>query len=266
MKKFLPLVLVVIVIAGGAYFFSQKSKPASSENSAQKEAVAEMLSDCKYDKDFCAYMAAQAKVMEKGVVVTTSSDIKNFGKSTSEMRMDGAGNVEMNSYKDGKLESSMVVFENVTYIKNQDGSWYAMNTGTNEETETSEAPVNELKDTYEDLSMQIKKVGTEACGNLTCDKYEVISGEKEQNGNFYMWIDNKEHLARKMQTNFENVVSTMEYKYETVKVNKPSPIKEMPTAPSMPTSATEGNDGAASGMPSHEEIEKMMQQYGADGE
>ncbi len=279
MKKKLPLILIIItliaVTAAGAYFFSQKGKPKLTETKEQNAAVKEMLANCKYDKDFCSYMAAQAKAMETGVIISTSTNIKNYGLSTSEMKLDKAGNMEINSYKDGKVESSMVVFDKVTYLKNLDGSWYAMNTDLQQETSaSSNEAISEIKNTYNDQNqnMQIKKVATEPCGSLTCDKYEVIDVQIDQKSTMYTWVDTKEHLARKIETAFNDVVSTMEYKYEPVNVSKPSPIKELPlvnTQNNNPAAAA-GDAGVgvdpAGQIPSQEELDKMMKEYSLDGE
>jgi hypothetical protein len=271
MQKKLPIILIIVAvfaIAGGAYFSSQKKQSEMAGNNEQKAAVQEILSDCKYDKDFCAYMAAQAKSMSSGVIITTSSEVKNFGLSTSEMKIDGSENMEINSYKDGKLESSMIVFEKITYIKDTDGSWYSLNTPNPQDNEYNQGTMEEIKNTYseENLDMQVKKVATEACGNLICDKYEIINVIGEQSSTMYTWIDTKEHLARKMEFTFEGGSSTMEYKYESVKIVKPSPIKKMPslgTGVGAPGSVS-GSDGEK--MPSQEELEQMMKDYSLDGQ
>lgn len=272
MQKKLPLILIVVAVialAGGAYFFNQKKQPGMVENKEQKAAVQEMLANCKYDKDFCTYMAAQAKSMAGGVTITTTSQVEKFGTSTSEMKIDGSENMEINSYKDGKLESSMIVFEKVSYIKDTDGSWYSLNTPNPQDSESNQGTIEEIKNTYseENLDMQVKKVGSEACGNLTCDKYEMINVVGEQSSTTYAWIDTKEHLARKMEFAFEGGSSTMEYKYESVKISKPSPIKEMPafgagTGAPGSVSGSEGNEK----MPSQEELEQMMKDYSLDGQ
>jgi hypothetical protein len=280
MKKKLPLILIIffliVAVAAGAYFFSQKDKPKLTKTKEQKAAVKEMLANCKYDKDFCDYMAAQAKAMETGVIISTSTNIKNYGLSTSEMKLDKAGNMEISSYRDGKIESTMIIFDKITYFKNLDGSWYAMNVGNEQNTSSaSSEAINEIKNTYSDenQNMQIKKVATEPCGSLTCDKYEIIgTQEGDQKSTIYTWVDTKEHLARKTETTFNNVISTMEYKYESVNVSKPSPIKELPlvgTQNNNPAAAAEdagvGVDPAGQ-IPSQEEIDKMMKEYSLDGQ
>jgi hypothetical protein len=271
-KKIIGLLLAVLLLGMIAFFYIRSQKPASE----QQAAVKEMLAECKYDADFCRYMAAQAKMMETGVVITSTSQIEGV-KATSEMRMDKKGNFSSDNYMGGELQASMVVFEDVTYMKDlRDGAWYTF-TSTNPDQDTQEE--FDIKNTYEyDENMTITKVGQEACGELTCDKYEIVQvlpsveaqAEKmpADEGKYYLYIDTKEHLARKIEMTFAAGSSVMEYRYEAVNIAKPSPIKEMPTF-TMPA-ADEGADadgdaGAAGEMPSQEEIEQMMREYGLDG-
>jgi len=262
MKKFLPLILIIIVVAVGAYFFIQKDRSKVAEKVVEKTAVLETLADCKYDKDVCAYFVAQAKAMEKGVVISTTADLENYGKSTSEMKINGK-DMEVNSYKDGSLESSMIAFGGVTYFKDlRDNSWYTVGDAEGNFSDPKESLV-EAQATYneDNLNMQIKKIGSEACGSLICDKYEMIDIVSEDGGTSYVWIDIKEHLARKMEFSFKGGSNVMEYKYETVQINKPSPIKEMPRF-----DAPDSSDGTNSTAPSQEELKKMMEEYSLDGE
>lgn len=264
MKKKLPLILLLtLILAGGVYYFlSQKKQPSVVEKAAEKAVVTEILADCKYDKDVCAYFVAQAKAMEKGVIIKTVANLGQYGTSTSEMKMLGS-DMEVNSYKDGQLESSMISFGGVTYFKDlKDNAWYSVGDADGNFSDPKESLV-EIQATYneDNLDMQINKIGSEACGNLTCDKYEIIDTMGEDGSKSYVWIDTKEHLARKMEFSFEGGSNVMEYKYETVQISKPSPIKEMPMFDAPDGSAVEGGK-----MPSQAELEQMMKDYGVDGE
>lgn len=234
MTKKLPVILLLVVaIIISVYFFMQKSKTQVADKvedkTEEKVAVTEMLADCKYDKDVCAYFVAQAKAMEKGVVINTVANLGEYGASTSEMKISGS-DIEVNSYKDGQLESSMISFGGVTYFKDvSDNAWYQVGDAEGNFSDPKESLV-EIQATYneDNLDMQIKKIGNEACGSLTCDKYEIIDVVSEDGSTSYVWIDTKEHLARRMEFSFEGGSNVMEYKYEVVQISKPSPIKEMP--------------------------------------
>lgn len=264
MKKKLPfLLLLVIIVGAGVYFFSSKSQPQIAQTAEDKTAVKEMLANCKYDKEICSYFVAQAQAMEKGVVINTTAKMGSYGETTSEMRING-DDMEVNSYQNGKLESSMISFGGATYFKDmRDSSWYSVGDAEGNFSDPKES-LTEVQATYneDDQNMQIKKVGTEACGDLTCDKYEMTDITGEDGGSSYVWIDTKEHLARKMEFSFAGGSSVMEYKYEAVQIAKPSPIKEMPMF-----DAPDGSEAGATGsMPSQEELEKMMQDYAVDAE
>lgn len=264
MKKKLPLILVLVVLvsAGVYYFFIKNNGTLVSGTPEEKATVKEMLANCKYDQEVCNYFVAQAKAMENGVIINTVSTLDEHGASISEMKMQG-NNIEVNSYKDDQLESSMVSFEGVTYFKDmRDNSWYSVGNAEGNFGDPKEN-LAEIQATYdeEDQSMQIAKVGSEACGNLTCNKYKIVTGVGEDESASYVWIDTKEHLARKMEFSFEGGSNVMEYKYEAVQINKPSPIKEMPMF-----DVLDDNEVNNSEVPSQEELQQMMKDYGLDGE
>jgi hypothetical protein len=264
-KKIIGVLLLVLLVAMGAFYYQKSTAPVSE----QQAAIQEMIAECKYDADFCRYMAAQAAAMEQGMVITSSSQIEGV-VATSEMRMDKDGNLSSDTYMGGKLQSSMVVFEDATYMKDaQDGSWYMISSADPEQPTPAEFDV-ESNFEYDDEGMTITKIGQEACGELTCDKYEIVQvlpadeAAAEMENKHYLFIDTKEHLARKIEMIFAEGSSVMEYRYEAVTISKPSPIKEMPnfTMPAADEGAAFDTDGE---MPSEEEIEQMMLQYGLDG-
>jgi hypothetical protein len=262
MKQKLPLILLLVsILAIGVYYFvTQKSKPQT----ADKAVVAETLADCKYDKEVCAYFVAQAKAMEKGVIINTIANLGEYGTTTSEMKINGS-DMEVNSYKDGQLESGMISFSGITYFKDlKDGAWYQVGGAEGNFSDPKESLVD-IQATYneDNLDMQIQKIGRETCGNLTCDKYEIIDPLTTDGSKSYVWIDTKEHLARRMEFVFKDGSNVMEYRYEAVQISQPSPIKEMPMfdAPS-----GDVNTATSGTMPSQAELEQMMKDYGLDGE
>lgn len=260
MQKKLPLLLLLVVLAGLSFYFLSKNQASDEAGKDQGKQVAEeSLVNCPYERDVCSYMAAQAKAMSQGVTVTTTSQMPNQSTSVSEMKMDGSGNFEVSSYVGDKLQSSMLVFEKQTYIKDlTDGAWYTLPSFVDNAADSPDEAVAELQATYKEPTADFKmtKLGTEACGALTCDKYEM-SQASETEGQLYIWIDTKEHLARQMEIKTAQGSSMMVYQYGAVNIGKPAPIKEMPGAgSSAPSSAGQ--------MPSQEELEQMMQEYSLD--
>lgn len=262
-KQLIGALLAILLVAMGVFFYQRQMQPSSE----QQAALQEMLANCQYDAGFCRYMAAQAAAMERGVVIISNSQIEGM-VAKSETRMVGS-NMSSESYLGDKLQSRMIMFDGVTYMQDlQDQAWYAL---PEAETTVDTTADFDLSDTYEfDERMIVNKVGQETCGSLTCDKYEVtyLPAEGEEVGeevemHTYIYVDTKEYLARKIEMVFAAGSSVLEYRYEAVSIAKPSPIKDMP---SFTIPAAAGADGAAAGeMPSQEEIEQMMLQYGLDG-
>lgn len=264
MQKKLPLLLLLAVLAGLSFYFLSKNQASDETGEIQEKQVAEeILADCPYERDVCSYMAAQAKAMSQGVTVTTTSQMPNQSTSVSEMKMDGSGNFEVNSYVGDKLQSSMLVFEKQTYIKDlADGAWYTLPSFVDNAADSPDEAVAELQATYQEPTADFKmtKLGTEACGALTCDKYEM-SQASEAEGQLYIWIDTKEHLARQMEIKTAQGSSMMVYQYGAVNISKPAPIKEMPGLGAGAGSSAPSGGGQ---MPSQEELEQMMQEYSLD--
>jgi hypothetical protein len=266
-KKLSPILgLILIVVIVSVYFFIQKNQSQQdTEDMRDVATIQEAVSDCKYNEDFCSYMSAQAEAMKNGVIITSSSEIADYGMSTSKMKIDGNDNIEITNYQDGQLKSNMVVFEKITYMQDQtDGAWYALNTASTEEA-ADQATISEIKNTYdENQDMQVEKINSEACGDLTCDKYAITILQNDVASTIYTWIDTKAHLARKVEITFEGGTNVMEYQYEAVEISKPSPIKEMPGMnASMMATESANTQGQ---MPSQEELEKMMEEYSLDAE
>lgn len=264
MQKKLPLLLLLAVLAGLSFYFLSKNQALDEVGEVQDKQVAEeSLADCPYERDVCSYMAAQAKAMSQGVTVTTTSQMLGQSTSVSEMKMDGSGNFEVSSYVGDKLQSSMLVFEKQTYIKDlADGAWYTLPSFVDNAADSPDEAVAELQATYQEPAADFKmtKLGTEACGALTCDKYEM-SQASETEGQLYIWIDTKEHLARQMEIKTAQGSSMMVYQYGAVNISKPAPIKEMPGLGAGAGSSAPSGGGQ---MPSQEELEQMMQEYSLD--
>lgn len=262
MQKKLPLLLLLAVLASLAFYFLSKNRALEETGEIQeKQVVEESLADCPYERDVCSYMAAQAKAMNQGVTVTTTSQMPDQSTSVSEMKMDGSGNFEVSSYVGDKLQSSMLVFEKQTYIKDlTDGSWYTLPSFVDNAADSPDEAVAELQATYKEPTADFKmtKLGTEACGALTCDKYEM-SQTSEAEGQLYIWIDTKERLARQMEIKTAQGSSMIVYQYGAVNISKPEPIKEMPGLGAGSSAPSGGGQ-----MPSQEELEQMMQEYSLD--
>jgi len=121
-NKFVFVVGLLLVLGIGVYFFLQKKStlPVSPEI---KQAQQTVMSNCKYDPDFCRYAANGIVAMSNGYTMTSESTIN--GKVTKTvMKSDGKNNIESTSYTDGKEEGSFISLSGTTYMKNPgDKEW-----------------------------------------------------------------------------------------------------------------------------------------------
>jgi len=264
MKKTLFLIpIATIVLAGCSVPFLSKTAEKVTQVAEEKVAQQEILKNCKYDKAICEYMAAQMSVFQSGMTMTSTTTTK--GKASGEVSvtsMDGKGNMQSVSTKDGKETSAIVLMDKISYIKDyEDGKWMKLNSGE----EKSEKPLVDIPTTAEAMKQAIEseemkivysKVGQEACGSmapgLTCDIYEMSERGQEE-GKTKTWIDTSKHLSRKMEMNLsEGMLNTIVYAYGPVTIAVPSPVKEF-TIPSF--------DVKGGQIPNQADLEKMMKDF-----
>lgn len=287
MKK--QIVFILLAAAGvvaAVYYFFNRGQGLFGDYMTQQAAENSMLADCPYERDFCLYMAVQAKAMTRGVMIETTGFETEVGVMTSKLMMDGAGSMSTESYLDGKLQSHMIVYAGQTYLQDlTDQAWFVLNVDPNQavssQDELAYQPDTDWLKPYElDTTLTVNKLGTEACGDLTCDEYELVSStEMADPTKTYVLVDTKERLARRMEIvspeSQQPLVMTYSYDVE-VSIRRPEPLKDMPAlvfpADNLDAQATDSNSGAGSTypsssgeMPSSEELEEMMRQYGLDG-
>lgn len=232
-KKLVPFVGILLVLGVGGYVFFQKnSSPAVSPEI--KKAQQEMMSNCKYDVDFCKYAASGLVAMSGGYTMTSESTY-NGEKSTMTLKSDGKENSESTSFSGGKEQGSFISLNKTTYMKGPGETVWTEFPATKDETgkQTTnlfdfEGLKKELGNTTKETvdTLIVKRVGTEVCGKFTCIIFEMT--EKISNSTTKIWVDTKEYFARKMETKSKEGVTTMTFNYGPVTITKPSPVKKMP--------------------------------------
>lgn len=261
-RRWLFPALLAITLGGCSLPFGNKSVAQKVEEKAVEQAI---LQNCKYEQDVCKYYAAMISAYSQPMILTGTNVESNGTKTVSTTKMDGKGNMEIVSVSNGKEESAMILLDKVTYFKDyKDNTWMKMSSGDTEEKSTAfidpEAMIETFKTEAEDTNneMTIKKLGEEACGTLTCLKYQM--DDSTFGSSTVVWFDTKEYKTRKMETSLNGYSSIVEYSYEPVTIVAPSPVKEAPDFSKM-------MEDSGVTMPSSDEIQKMMQQVPqGDGE
>jgi len=230
--------LLLIVGVGGFVFFQQKASPSVSPEI--KKAQQEMMANCKYDQDFCKYAANGIVAMSGGYTMTSESTYG--GKKTKMvMKSDGKENSESVTYGDNdKEEGSFISLNKTTYMKGPGETVWTEFPASKDETGKPTTNIfnfeglkKELGDVTKEVqnTLVVKKVGTEKCGKFTCVMFEMT--EKVTNGTTKIWVDTNSYYARKMEMSSKDGVSTMTFEYGPVTIQKPSPVKKMPSFDTM---------------------------------
>ncbi len=272
---FAPLIIIAIVavVAVGGYFAFQKSGKAPS---LSLPSMVSLDPKCKYnDPDLCKYINRTlrgdylANMYSKGVTKDKS------GKATAEfvMEIDGAGKSHMSMKANGVDMMENITIEKTVYAKDfKDGKWWKQTVKEVEEARDDEVPVwteDELKKQYEEGKTTYKKIGKEACGNLTCFKYQQVGEDlPDSQGTTYIFFDDKEYILRKMLvTHATGETTELTYEFGKVSVNAPSPTKDLPEGQNIYMMGLPGagmmeggQKNSPQGGPSQEEVEKMMKE------
>lgn len=236
-KKLIPIIGLVVVVGVAGFFFFTKNNSTDPNILEKKVIEQEVMSNCKYDKEFCKYMANMATAYKDGVVMTTSYvDEKNVPQISKTMQ-DGNGNMETVVMEKGVEQSHIIFFNKYSYIKSPSDNVWIEYPPAKDEPAKQGLDLNAMKDEMIKMTKEegedafvVKKLGTEKCGKYNC---VIFSTSSKDAGTTKMWIDDSEFLSRKMEMSEGKNKTTIEFDYTAVKIAKPSPVKQMPKVEDM---------------------------------
>lgn len=213
------IVAVIAAVAGVGYYVYSKKGGSIADQAAQKIAEAECRKT--EDKDICKFYASWQQNQKYRMVSTDESG----GVTTkSTFTIDGD---KTHIKIEGDQAYEIITIGDTTYTKAGDTWWYKKNdTSAEDYTGDIETDFDEPDDSAEEDKTTYKKIGKEACGNLTCFKYQVVSPDDE--GKNFIWFDDKDYKLRKSRYEAsDGTVSEQTYEYDNVSVSEPSPAKEL---------------------------------------
>lgn len=251
----LPLILLVVVllaaVGGAGYFVYSKNSEKKDSTNGQSVSNKAVEEECKKeidDKDFCKF-ASSFSLDEsfKSVITTTSPE----GTNVIAMETDGNGGTRSVTSTNGQVVGEFIGTKEATYIKDlSDGYWtkYSMDISD----EATDIPSDDLDFDFDEDettpdNTQYKSLGKEACGNLTCFKYQIIDPTNPSDES-YVWFDDDDYKLRRWQFKNSEGTSEITYEYTSVTITEPSPLKDAPSV--------EGIDAATQA-----EIDAMLEQY-----
>lgn len=228
-KSKTPLIIIasaIIIAVLGAmslFFFKDSIFPAKGLSGQVLNA------NCKLnDKDLCKFVSNFKGLESMSAKSVTTTEGK---KTETVMEIQGTDKSHIVTTVDGKEESSYISISTTTYMKDySDNKWWkstvdTKDTSGSEKTDWKaefEKSVNDSADktTY-------KKMSKEACGNLTCFKYQVIDPQNTESTE-YIWFDTKNYSLRKTRSESKGTVIETTFTYDNVNITAPSPTKDMP--------------------------------------
>ena len=217
-------VIVVVVAAVGfaAYRVMNQDKDTTGSASTGKQST-EVPCDSD-DKDLCKFFSSWKA--NKQYRMTTKTD----GKDAGVYEIDGDKSRVVMNMEGSKYE--VITIDKTTYTK-AGSTWYKQ---TNKETEDDvakdikpdfEEPKDEDQGEATAPKTSYKKIGKEACGDLTCFKYQVVDADAEANEKQFIWFDDKDYQMRRSLTETKEGTMEMTFEYSGVSISEPSPVKEL---------------------------------------
>lgn len=228
-SSLLTIVLIIVVLAALAVFYFLVYK--KSGNSVVSKVVP-VSSTCKYnDPDLCKFINGWKDVKYYTVNSTSTFEGKEI---KFVMKSIGDDKSQIVSSADNTENMNIITIGNDTYTKDYTDNKWVKSTRTLQTDNDANLVKDDLK--FDDKAESVKdkteykKVGIEACGKLTCFKYQVIDPAITDSTE-YIFFDNKQYQLRKtISVGPDNNQSTSEFDYSKISIDIPSPIKESESA------------------------------------
>lgn len=242
MKRLLGLMTLVVILSGCDKLPVDKVPGLSSVpglNKAVQQRVTEEMFAHIEDEKVRKHMVAQANATAYRIEAT-STGMGDTATQVQEIKING-DDFAMYSYQtdNGEKANEMIMMGDTTYLKDyEDNSWWKQAANPVEiERDTAGDQVVEpidFKQEFEEMqdTSTYTFVGEEACGEMTCYKYEVGDTQMPESVRT-IWFDVVKFLLRREENTFGEFTSTTEYTYDGVDVNAPSPTKDVPEGKSI---------------------------------
>jgi outer membrane lipoprotein-sorting protein len=253
----LMLVVIIVVVVGGIglvgwrVMSTQKDKNSSTKSSTVSSVVSDSaaLAACLKevnDKNLCKFASSYKMdgVAYHAKFTTTGSD----GTSTSEMDTDSKTNTSMTTTQGGKELMASISLNGTTYIKDEASNTWLKYPPADNSAPKTDNPTSDVKvdssDITEKNTVTYKALGKEACGNLTCYKYQVVDTTQPKSEQF-IWFDTKDYRLQRWTSKDDQGTTDMTLTYKSVNIKAPSPVKDFSAQSSADLQAAQAAAAAA---------------------
>lgn len=228
------IIIVLIVLAVGGYF--AYTKLFASRGPSGVTSKVSLNPNCKYnDPDLCKFINGWKDV--KYYTMNSVITAKNGTKSTLTIKMAGKDRDQMTMTENSVENYNVISIGEATYTKDYaDNKWWKTVTSAESTIKTEEEEKIDFDDATDNTTY--KKIGTEACGKLTCFKYQVIDSTVTESTDF-IYFDNKDYQLRKTRSEMsDGSVSESTLDYSKITISEPSPLKDgSPSQGTVPSSS-----------------------------
>ena len=221
------LVLAAIGVVGWKVASNKSSNPSSNLSSADKALSKAKQSSCMTaynDSKLCSFAAFSTAFNKTAYTATLKATQQGGTSSTFTIKSDGKGNTELVSTGSGQ-QIDAITLNGTSYIQsNGTGSWIAYPSGTSAPTLD---PTTGMDIGVGSSGLAYKYLGKEACGSLTCYKYQVASSLTPGTTQ-YVWFDNNSYKLREWSyTDGSGNSTDMAVNYSSVNITMPSPVESL---------------------------------------
>lgn len=220
-------VLVIGGLVTWRFLDAQKSDGSTSLSTELAKKLAS--ANCEYDdKELCKFFVGW-KEHKQYKMVSTTTDKESGKKSTMTYEIDGDNT---HSILTGEYASETIMIGTRTiYTKTPNGTWWKQTSPETEAPTTDTTPSVDLEEPEGEESKtkdtsSYKSLGKEACGSLTCFKYQIVDTNRPESTE-YIWFDTKSYQLRRSLSEDATFSSNTTFSYDGVTVKAPANAKEL---------------------------------------
>jgi hypothetical protein len=224
-------IVVVVVVAGVGWKVSDsKTKTSPSGSSTSSSSSSKTASDASClatynDATLCKF-AANSNAFNKTAYTAKLTATQSGVTSTMTLENDGKGNTDLTGSGGGSVIDAITLNGN-SYIQNDgSGPWIEYPSGTST---PSTNPTSNMDIGVGSIGITFKNLGTQACGSLTCYKYQVFDSATPSVTQ-YALFDSSSYRLREWQYTDGANSTTMTVSYGAVNITAPSPVESLSQA------------------------------------
>lgn len=227
-------VVIIGLIAAGAMVYLQSQKSDEDAHAGHSSAEhKEMMEHCEAEIDdelLCKTFSSWVSTSSEPYTLTSNSGVGTDNESFMTLKSHGDNSHSIMEF-DGQTMESMTV-DGVSYMK-MDGQWYRQDPVEGDDHHMDgmdEDLTDEVDSLFEEekaAKTEYNRLGTEACGDATCVKYEIYTTD-EPDDKYTIWVDeDKARVMRMQMSDGEGGIVDMMYTYGPVDITAPADAKDM---------------------------------------